>query len=707
MSKLANFVKKNKTVIIIVVIILIVVLLALWNPFSNENYIDVPSVRSRVEMNLSNFPQKWTELNATSRFTIYQIEMVAKKYAPMCVYDKNEEYWASSVDFHLEKSYPEYMTDPSDWITNTENAKKVYLNLEEADNLVRDNPTDIIPHFYGTSNLTPNSNFVSGKESRNPAYCQVVLNSDGGMDLVYNLFFPYNYGKSACVGVNVSGIGSSAANFFTGRGEQFRYRRGWNPFNSSGWDWAKDAVNTVGSGLEKAWDWTKDAANTVGSGLEKAGGYIKGAGDALINTFRDGCLGKTYRFGNHIGDIEGCRIRLNSDLKPIEVYFGAHDFDMVMDLVNRTLTDKKTGNVLATNYYPTFVNDQGLVDSNPSKNTHLILYLAWGSHGTWQSPGDHEYTPEQKGFAKVATTLSQLKLVDNTSSLEEGGIPWMTWKDLVTLVPEEWSGERPLPSALDKYGITNWVTQVGRWGNQGNEPDGYEKVAGNKRLEAGPSGFKGKYGNYVGWGNSLKTKNLNNEPAKKCTGYDCSIEGQYCLPGSEGASGKTWKCINKRWTEQSDSVNLYKPPNLLQEECEIYALTGEEPSDACKKMSFDAYYKKSGCEGIPDTIYNKIQNMDWNSMKNYVNDISSFYNQHSEMGYGGFESDVDALVNKLNECTYYPMDKQRWRMQWMDNAQRRSNERIVQSYLDIINNPNASEQEKQYANMGLARMGYE
>ena len=39
-------------------------------------------------------------------------------------------------------------------------------------------------------------------------------------------------------------------------------------------------------------------------------------------------------------------------------------------------------------------------------------------------------------------------------------------------------------------------------------------------------------------------------PADKCVGSDCNIEGQKCLPGTEGSSNKTWVCINKKWTPQ-------------------------------------------------------------------------------------------------------------------------------------------------------------
>jgi hypothetical protein len=80
----------------------------------------------------------------------------------------------------------------------------------------------------------------------------------------------------------------------------------------------------------------------------------------------------------------------------------------------------------------------------------------------------------------------------------------MTWKDLRVFSPEEWSGQVPIESDLTKYGITNWITQVNRWGNLKTEGG---EIAGQKELESGPSGFKGKYGTYVDWNKSLLRSN--------------------------------------------------------------------------------------------------------------------------------------------------------------------------------------------------------
>ena len=38
--------------------------------------------------------------------------------------------------------------------------------------------------------------------------------------------------------------------------------------------------------------------------------------------------------------------------------------------------------------------------------------------------------------------------------------------------------------------------------------------------------------------------------AAECHGYDCTIEGQKCLPPAPGAGTKTWTCINKKWVAQ-------------------------------------------------------------------------------------------------------------------------------------------------------------
>jgi len=50
--------------------------------------------------------------------------------------------------------------------------------------------------------------------------------------------------------------------------------------------------------------------------------------------------------------------------------------------------------------------------------------------------------------------------------------------------------------------------------------------------------------------------------ASKCTGYDCSIEGQLCLPGTEGSSGKTWVCTNKKWVEKPIVASQPSPASV-------------------------------------------------------------------------------------------------------------------------------------------------
>ena len=67
-------------------------------------------------------------------------------------------------------------------------------------------------------------------------------------------------------------------------------------------------------------------------------------------------------------------------------------------------------------------------------------------------------------------------------------------------------------------------------------------------------------------------------PAFSCTGYDCTIEGQKCLPGTVGSSGKTWICNNKKWVEVVDPCASY--------------------SDDTKNISQECYnkiWKEAGC----------------------------------------------------------------------------------------------------------------
>ena len=61
---------------------------------------------------------------------------------------------------------------------------------------------------------------------------------------------------------------------------------------------------------------------------------------------------------------------------------------------------------------------------------------------------------------------------------------------------------------------------------------------------------------------------------RRCSGYSCSIEGQYCAPDKVGASGQPWCCVKGEWTPGTCPC---KPG---------YGWDG--PTTACKKCGDDA-----------------------------------------------------------------------------------------------------------------------
>ena len=85
--------------------------------------------------------------------------------------------------------------------------------------------------------------------------------------------------------------------------------------------------------------------------------------------------------------------------------------------------------------------------------------------------------------------------------------------------------------------------------------------------------------------------------ATNCAGYDCTIEGQMCLPGTEGSSNKTWKCINKKWVEQQPPVQDSPPPPPPQA-APCIQRTGPVYLGCGKVFGSQETAKKAGCTNI-------------------------------------------------------------------------------------------------------------
>lgn len=107
-------------------------------------------------------------------------------------------------------------------------------------------------------------------------------------------------------------------------------------------------------------------------------------------------------WGNHVGDWEHITVRLlrgpDDALSPSQVYLSAHSFGGVYEWA----------------------------DVERHAETHPVVYSAWGSHGVWDSPGDHVYMSIGEEQFGVCITLVCADLTDETSQ----GTAWDTWENV-------------------------------------------------------------------------------------------------------------------------------------------------------------------------------------------------------------------------------------------------------------------------------------
>jgi hypothetical protein len=189
-----------------------------------------------------------------------------------------------------------------------------------------------------------------------------------------------------------------------------------------------------------------------------------------------GCIGGYQVMGNHVGDIEVCAVTLDKDLKPLNFIYGAHTFTFWNKWDNSSAYCGDDQQKKLDGYYPycpfltKWNSETNKIDN--VNGTHPIVYLALDSHGTWIDPKVHLY--------KEVSAIG-LKLEDDTS---KPGFQWETWKNLKVISRSYWSGKLPLPTPYQ--GITNWFTQIARWGDK--EKGCIPKV-GQCRQEDGPGGF--------------------------------------------------------------------------------------------------------------------------------------------------------------------------------------------------------------------------
>ena len=134
--------------------------------------------------------------------------------------------------------------------------------------------------------------------------------------------------------------------------------------------------------------------------------YNWGKNVCLSAAPKDHCLAKRHQMDNHVGDWEGMTIQLKGD-KLVGVRVGAHSASSI-------------GFTFKAGAGGKCPNEGGSGDLNKTfplscvelRGTHPVVYSAWGSHGIWGTPGDHNYQTLPTGE----------RLVDHTSK----GIEWHT-----------------------------------------------------------------------------------------------------------------------------------------------------------------------------------------------------------------------------------------------------------------------------------------
>ena len=104
--------------------------------------------------------------------------------------------------------------------------------------------------------------------------------------------------------------------------------------------------------------------------------------------------------------------------------------------------------------------------------------------------------------------------------------------------------------------------------------------------------------------------------ADKCIGSDCSVEGQICLPGTEGSSGKAWVCQNQKWVNSPTTVaNIFNVNQPYVGSNIVKKWPGPQPTSCPaydnELISQDCYnqlYAQLGCQGtVPAmTAYEQV-----------------------------------------------------------------------------------------------------
>jgi len=206
---------------------------------------------------------------------------------------------------------------------------------------------------------------------------------------------------------------------------------------------------------------------------------------------------------------------------------------------------------------PKGLNLEGRWSSN-AQQTNIRIEPRFGNRSVISiAPGILQYLNTQFRDQDVVRLGDLRGLVDQSGAKIR--IVWCTYrstKDEEFYTPNGTIFTQVFPLDLEgKWSASRMAAHIEKEGSQTNVAS---KCTGNdctiegQMCLPGTEGASGKTWKCINkkWVEQPNTSSNVANVASKCTGNDCTIEGQMCLPGSEGASGKTWKCINKKWVEQ-------------------------------------------------------------------------------------------------------------------------------------------------------------
>ncbi len=139
---------------------------------------------------------------------------IARRYAPIVYLDGAEQYFPSSFEF----AFPNFVrkkTGERYWLSTREEVPS---------------PSSVLAFFHGEKDA-----ITSGRGVPAYAFINRPAAAEGGVDVVYYFYFPYNRGKNVCIGLEVNG------NCIGGRTMVDNHISDWNEasirFNADGRPW--------------------------------------------------------------------------------------------------------------------------------------------------------------------------------------------------------------------------------------------------------------------------------------------------------------------------------------------------------------------------------------------------------------------------------------------------------------------------------------